>query len=110
VVRRVPAAEIEAAVLDQLRDLLRTPEIIVATWRGAKAEQGGITEAQAREALLDLDPLWDELFPAEQTRILQLLVERVEVRLDGLEIKLKIDGLSTLVHELRTEKPARRAA
>ena len=29
---------------------------------------------------LQLDPLWEELFPAEQARIVQLLVERVDVR------------------------------
>ena len=38
-VRRVPAAEIEAAVIDQLRGLLRAPEIIVATWRAARQSQ-----------------------------------------------------------------------
>ena len=32
-VRRVPAAEIESAVVDQLRGLLRTPEIIVRAAR-----------------------------------------------------------------------------
>ena len=79
VVRRVPAAEIEAAVLDQLRGLLRAPEIIIGTWRAARVQDDGITEAEVREALLNLDPMWDELFPAEQTRILQLRVERVEV-------------------------------
>ena len=42
-----------------------------------------ITEAEVREALQRLDPLWDELFPAEQARIVQLLVERVDVRADG---------------------------
>jgi hypothetical protein len=26
-----------------------------------------------------LDPLWDELFPAEQARIVALLVERVDI-------------------------------
>ena len=36
-VRRVPAAEIESAVVDQLRGMLRTPEIIVGTWRAARS-------------------------------------------------------------------------
>ena len=80
-VGRVPAAEIEAAVIDQLRGIFRQPEIIVGTWRAARAEQDDITEDEAREALLQLDPLWDELFPAEQARIVQLLVERVDVRM-----------------------------
>ena len=36
VVRRVPAAEIEAAVVQELRTLLRAPEVVVATWRAAR--------------------------------------------------------------------------
>ena len=48
---RVPAAEIEAAVIDQLRGVFRQPEIVVGTWRAARAEQDDITEDEAREAL-----------------------------------------------------------
>ena len=99
-VGRVPAAEIEAAVIDQLRGIFRQPEIIVGTWRAARAEQDDITEDEAREALLQLDPLWDELFPAEQARIVQLLVERVEVRIDGVDVRLRANGLSGLVREV----------
>jgi site-specific DNA recombinase len=110
VVRRVPAAEIETAVINQLRGLLRTPEIIIATWREARMQDHGVTEADVREALLNLDPLWDELFPAEQTRIVQLLVERVEVHPDGLDVKLRVDGLQALVTDLRAGQPERRAA
>ena len=100
-IRRVPAAEIEAAVVDQLRGMLRTPEIIVATWRSARPEMEGLTEAQVREALRQLDPLWDQLFPAEQTRIVQLLVERVDVGANGIDIRLRTAGLASLVGELR---------
>ncbi len=77
--RRLPAAEIEAAGVDQLRDLLRSPEIIVATWRAARKEAIDLTEAEVRGAIDRLDPLWEELFPAEQARIVQLLVERVDI-------------------------------
>ena len=50
-VGRVQAAEIESAVIDQLRGIFRQPEIIVETWRAARAEQDDITEDEAREAL-----------------------------------------------------------
>lgn len=110
VVRRVPAAEIEAAVVDQLRGLLRAPEIIVGTWRSARPEIEGLAEAEVREALLSLDPVWDELFPGEQARILQLLVERIDVHPDRLDLQLRVDGLQTLVADLRVGKPERRAA
>jgi hypothetical protein len=43
-----------------------------------------ITEDEVRDALRQLDPLWDELFPAEQARIVQLLVERVDLGEDGI--------------------------
>ena len=109
--RRVPAAEIESAVVDQLRGLLRSPEIIVATWRAARQSMDGIHEAEVREALQRLDPLWDELFPAEQARIVQLLIESVDVSPDGADIRLRTEGLTNLVVDLRAIKPeSRRAA
>ena len=101
VVRRVPAAEIETALVDQLRGLLRAPEVIIGTWRAARFHDDGITEAEVREALVNLDPVWDELFPAEQARIVQFLVERVDVGAGGLNIRLRAAGLANLVAELR---------
>jgi DNA invertase Pin-like site-specific DNA recombinase len=107
-VGRLSAAEIEAAVVDQIRALLRSPEIIVATWRAARESIDGLTEADVREALERLDPLWDELFPAEQTRIIRLLIERVDVDNDGIDVRLRIDGLSNIVGDLAVTE--RRAA
>ena len=93
---RVPAAEIEAAVIDQLRGIFRQPEIVVGTWRAARAEQDDVTEDEAREALTQLDPLWDELFPAEQARIVQLLVERVDVHGEGVDVRFRMNGIGAL--------------
>jgi len=109
-ISRVPAADIERAVIDQLRVLLRSPEIIVATWRAAHDEDAEITEAEVREAIERLDPLWDELFPAEQARIVQLLVERVDVGVDSVDIRLHTEGLTSLVTELGAIKPESRKA
>jgi hypothetical protein len=109
-VRRIPAAEIESAIVDQLRGLLRAPEIIGATWRSARESIDGINEAEVRGALQRLDPLWDELFPAEQARIVQLLVERVDVALDGANIRLRTEGLTNLVTDLHAIKPESRTA
>ena len=38
-VGRVPAGEIEAAVIDQLRAVFRQPEIVAGTWKAARAEE-----------------------------------------------------------------------
>ncbi len=101
-VRRIPAGEIETAVLGQLRGLLRAPELIVRTWMTATRHDERITEAEVREAFERLDPMWDELFPAEQARIVQLLVERVDVKVDGIAIRLRTGGLTSLLGELQT--------
>jgi hypothetical protein len=97
IVRRVSAAEIEAAVVGQVRALLRQPEVVVGTWLAARAEAPDLTEAETREALRRLASLWDELFPAEQARIVRLLVERVELGPAGADIRLRVKGLARLV-------------
>ena len=53
-----------------------------------------------KKPLQDLNPLWDELFPAEQSRIVQLLVERIDVGEHGFDLRLRIDGLADLVRDL----------
>ena len=111
IVRRVSAAEIEAAVVGQVRALLRQPEVVVGTWLAARAEAPDLTEAETREALERLDPLWDELFPVEQARIVRLLVEWVEVGPAGADIRLRVVGLASLVRDLGAGAPdAARAA
>ncbi|MDA3888101.1 MAG: recombinase family protein [Allgaiera sp.] len=102
-VGRVPAGEIEAAIIDQLRAVFRQPEIVAGTWKAARPQDDEITEADACTALQQLDPLWDELFPAEQTRIVSLLVERVNIGTDGLNVRLRMDGLAALAREMSAE-------
>ncbi len=109
-VGRLPAAEIEAAVIDQVRGLLRAPEIVVGTWRASKPKVDGLSEEQVRQALQDLDPLWDELFPAEQARIVQLLVERIDVGTQGFDLRLRVDGLAHLARDLPEAAPNMREA
>ena len=89
-------------MIDQLRAVFRQPEIVAGTWKAARAAEGDITEADARAALQQLDPLWDELFPAEQARIVALLVERVDIGTDGLNVRLRMDGLTGLAREMMT--------
>jgi site-specific DNA recombinase len=76
----------------------------------AAAKRAGdeITEREVTVLLADFATVWSELFPAEQARIVQLLVERVEVQEDALEVRIRAEGLASLVGELRQDE--RRAA
>lgn len=108
--RRIPAADIETVVIEQLKVMLRSPEIIVATWRVARKMTEGLTEARVAEELRRFDDLWSELFPAEQPRIVQLLVERVDLSEQGADITLKVDGIASIVEDLRIASHRAKAA
>jgi hypothetical protein len=109
-VRQVPAAEIERIVLDQVHILLQTPEIIVQTWRAVRKQRQDITESDVRGALVEFNEIWGELFPAEQARIVELLVQRIDLYPDALMITLKIEGLTSLCNELKAPMVLQEAA
>ena len=106
-VTSIPAADVEGAVLDHIQKLLTAPELVARTWASAKREDE-ITEREVTVLLADFATVWNELFPAEQARIVQLLVERVDVQEEALEVRIRAEGLMSLVGELRRE--ARRMA
>lgn len=99
-VARVPAGELEGGVLAQVRALLRQPEIVVGTWQAARDTATDVSELEVRTALERIEPLWNELFHAEQAHIVRLLVERVGVRASGAEMRLRLDGLASLARDL----------
>jgi DNA invertase Pin-like site-specific DNA recombinase len=107
---RIPAAEIEAVVIDQLRRLFRAPEVTVQTWLIARKTDPTITEMQVREALFEFDTLWDQLFPVEQARIVALLVERVSITTEGAEVSFRTEGMESIMRELRPMLEAQVAA
>jgi site-specific DNA recombinase len=42
----------------------------------------------------------ERLYPAEQARIAQSLVERVDIGVDGATIRLRMEGLASLARDL----------
>ena len=101
-VKSVPAGEVENAIVAQVRAMLRSPEIVSRTIEQVKVQGGSdITEAEIIKTLSAIEPVWEELFPVEQARILRLLVEAVDVSMEGLDLKLRGDGLEALITELQ---------
>jgi site-specific DNA recombinase len=88
----------------------RHPGAIVRTWRAASLNDQQIDERELVKALQRLDPLWDQLFPSEQARVLTLLVARVIVTPEGLEISLRVEGIGSLVEDLRLHEASERRA
>lgn len=78
--------------------------------RGGAGGGKRLSEEEIRLALNKLDPVWNERFPREQARIVHLLVKRVDVRVDGLELHLNVEGLANLQRELSVPAGEKRAA
>ena len=52
------------------------------------------------KALGEFDQIWAALYPAEQTRIIQLLVDRVTVGTSGIAVDLRQEGLGSVVRDM----------
>ena len=74
------------------------------------AEDIGLEEGDVIEALGALEPVWGELYPTEQARILRLLIERIDVAPDGISVTLHAAGIRSLVAKLAGQEAPASAA
>jgi len=100
-VRSVPAGEVEEVVIAELRALFRAPERLVTRHREAHPddEEGVRTLYTAVFTLQRLERSWESLYPAAQQRIIRMLVDRVILYADRVEVRISLDGLKTLGQE-----------
>ncbi len=97
---RLAAGMVEDAVVTEVRRILQTPEVVTQVMAALKKEQGAVSEADAIAALQEFSALWARLFPAEQARIIQLLVRRVTVTTAGLEVDIRREGIAGVIREM----------
>jgi site-specific DNA recombinase len=101
---RLPAAQLESAVLEQLRAILRAPDLLNEVLPFAIKLDPSLDEAKVTVAMTRLDVIWDQLFPAEQGRIVRLLIEKVIVSPTNMELRLRANGIEQVVMELQPPK------
>ncbi|MBF0094668.1 MAG: recombinase family protein [Alphaproteobacteria bacterium] len=106
-VRAVAADEAETLVFAQVRRALRSPEVVACTLAATEeVDDFHPGEATLMDSLRRIDTLWEELFPAEQARILHLLIDRIEVTTGGFDVRLRGGGLRTLAAEVAQDAVA----
>ena len=108
-IQRLPAGEIETVVVEKLRHVLRSPEVLAHAVREVADLRPKIKESESIRALQSIDPVWDELFPSEQAGIVRTLVDRITVRRDGITIQWKDQGMNKLLRETLTAPAAETA-
>ena len=97
---RLAAGMVEDAVVTEVRRILQTPEVVSQVIGNLKCDDGRASEADAIAALHGFSALWAQLFPAEQARIIQLLVQRVTVTAAGLEVDIRREGIAGVIREM----------
>ncbi len=97
----LPAEPIEALVVEQICHVLRAPESVQVVWDRVRESGLDLDEARVVVPMRQLAAVWPSLFPAEQRRLAQLLIERVLIGDDGLEILWRDAGWVELIDELR---------
>lgn len=101
---RLAAGMVEDAIVTEVRRILQTPEVVTQMLAALKRDGGGASEADAIAALREFKALWSQLFPAEQARIIQLLVRRVTVTAAGLEVDIRREGIAGVIREMVTPR------
>ena len=100
---RLPAPEIEAAVVAHIRTVLTSPESIAAVVRHIQRNGAQIDEATTVMAMGRLNDVWDQLFPVERHRIANLMIERIDLvhigEVQGIKVKWRELGWDALIGE-----------
>jgi DNA invertase Pin-like site-specific DNA recombinase len=98
--RRLAADMVETAVVAEVRRILRTPEITAQVIAALATNEPSTPEGDIIKALQDFQALWSQLFPAEQARIIQLLIRRVTVTSAGLVIDIRSEGIVGVARDM----------
>ena len=100
---RLPAPEIESAVVAQIRTVLTSPESVTAVVRHIQRTGVQIDEATTVMAMGRLNNVWDQLFPVERHRITNLMIERIDLvhagEVQGIKVKWRELGWKALIQE-----------
>ena len=97
---RLPAGMVEDAVIGEIRRMIRAPEIAARVIKALREESAAVDEKAVIKALGEFDQIWTALYPAEQTRIIQLLVDRVTVGTSGIAVDLRQEGLGSVLRDM----------
>jgi len=99
---RVPAAEIEQLVSSRVHRWLVDPGSIYKSTSARLADASMQQRLVARAA--DLSKHWPELPAARKRAVLAALIERIEVRVDQIDIRLRPQRLSALLDPAATSQ------
>lgn len=98
---RLPAAELESAVIQQLREMWCSPSKLLDLLPPESRSVLGVNTDTLSARLKRLDEVWEQIFPIEQQRIVRQLLERVTIAPTHMELSFSSHGVAELLMELK---------
>ena len=95
----MPAGLIEEKVVDEVVKILKSHESIMHVHRLAE-QNSDIDRQEMFQAVKNLNEAWAYLYPNEQRKIINMLVEPIYVQNGVAKLKLNLDGLNRLLFEV----------
>lgn len=95
-VGRVTASEVENLITEQVLKILKQPEIVVHTISQADRQ---ISQNEIIKYFQNIEKIWKELYPVEQVRILNLLIEKVIISDSEIDLRIFKEGFNSLALE-----------
>ena len=96
--------EVEKAVMDNVRKILKSTDITAEVYKAIKILDNPYTrdldQYKTSNLMAGVEKIWDSLYPLEQHRIVHLLVKKVVVYPECIEVSLHPSGIANLVIEV----------
>ena len=94
---RCPAGELEAVVLERLREKLRDPSSFIENLPTQVKKHPLFEEVAAKDALTEIDAVWELLFPAFVRPLIRQMLKRITIAQDKLTISWDMQGIGNVI-------------
>jgi site-specific DNA recombinase len=96
-----PEGDFVQSELKRINDEIKSLDAAIRNLESSNGSEGHIEFAEVASALRRLDPVWEVLYPEEQRRILELLIESITVNKKEVAIEFRANGIEQIVDELK---------
>ena len=96
-----PEGDFVQSELKRINGEIKSLDAAIRNLESNNGSAGHIELSEVTSALQRLDPVWEVLYPEEQRRVLELLIESVTVNKKEVAIQFRANGIEQIVGELK---------
>ena len=98
---RDPEGDFVQSELKRINGEIKSLDAAIRNLESSNGSAGHIELTEVTNALQRLDPVWETLYPEEQRRVLELLIDSITVNKKEIAIQFRANGIEQIVGELK---------